>query len=76
MSETNIQPKAGVCRCLRSRMMYLPEQAQDQDLYTPGFDLSEVGHQWCQKTLRVIGPDDGLVSEAKCGPDRNCFQGL
>ncbi len=74
MSETNIRPKAGVCRCLRSRMMYLPDQ--DPDPYTHGFDLNEVGHQWCQKTLRVIGPDDSLVSESDCGPERDCFQGF
>lgn len=53
--------------------MHLPDM--EPDPYTYGFELSEVGHVWCDKTMRVIGPDDGLVSEEKCGPDRACFQG-
>jgi hypothetical protein len=54
--------------------MHLPDM--EPDPYTYGFDLSEVGHVWCDKTMRVIGPDDRLVSEEKCGPDRACFQGI
>jgi hypothetical protein len=53
-------------------MMFLPEQ--EADPYTYGFELSDVGHTWCQKTLRVMGPDDGLVAEDKCGPGRSCFE--
>ena len=53
--------------------MHLPDMEPDPHTY--GFDLSEVGHVWCDKTMRVIGPDDGLVAEEKCGPDRVCFQG-
>ena len=72
MSDTKINN--GVCRCFRTRMMFLPEQEADPHTY--GFELSDVGHQWCQKTLRVMGPDDGLVGEEKCGPERSCFQGF
>ena len=60
-------------RYLRNRLMHLPDK--EPAPYTYGFELSEVGHVWCDKTMRVIGPDDGLVSEEKCGPDRACFQG-
>lgn len=66
--------KKGFCRYLRTRLMHLPDM--EPDPYTYGFDLSEVGHVWCDKTMRVIGPDDRLVSEEKCGPDRACFQGI
>jgi hypothetical protein len=74
MSESTIQPKAGVCSCFRTRMMFLPEQGQQSTPHTYGFELSDVGHSWCQKTLRVMGPDDGLVAEEKCGPARSCFR--
>jgi hypothetical protein len=74
MSKSNIRPKADVCRCFRTRMMFLPDQEADPHTY--GFELGDVGHAWCQKTLRVMGPDDGLVAEEKCGPERGCFQGI
>lgn len=73
MSDSNVRPRANVCRCFRTRMMFLPEQ--DADPFTYGFQLSDVGHAWCQKTLRVMGPDDRLVAEEKCGPGRSCFRG-
>lgn len=72
MSKSDV--KKGFCRYLRTRLMHLPDM--EPDPYTYGFDLSEVGHVWCDKTMRVIGPDDRLVSEEKCGPDRACFQGI
>ena len=71
MSKSGV--KTSCCRYLRNRLMHLPDM--EPDPYTYGFELSEVGHVWCDKTMRVIGPDDGLVSEEKCGPDRACFQG-
>ncbi|HJN47799.1 MAG TPA: hypothetical protein QGE93_03590 [Acidobacteriota bacterium] len=71
MSKSDV--KTGCCRYLRTRLMHLPDMEPDPHTY--GFDLSEVGHVWCDKTMRVIGPDDGLVAEEKCGPDRVCFQG-
>ena len=70
MSKTDVKTNKDVCSCLRTRMMYLPEQDSEPSPYTYGFELSDVGHTWCQKTLRVMGPDDGLVAEDKCGPDR------
>ena len=72
MSNSNVQPKTGACRCFRTRMMFLPEQEADPHTY--GFEISDVGHTWCQKTLRVMGPDDGLVAEDKCGPGRSCLE--
>ncbi len=71
MSKSDI--KTSCCRYLRTRLMHLPDM--EPDPYTYGFELSEVGHVWCDKTMRVIGPDAGLVSEEKCGSDRACFQG-
>ena len=71
MSKSDV--RISCCRYLRTRMMHLPDM--EPDPYTYGFELSEVGHVWCDKTMRVIGPDDRLVSEEKCGPDRACFQG-
>ena len=71
MSESDV--RISCCRYLRTRLMHLPDM--EPDPYTYGFELSEVGHVWCDKTMRVIGPDDRLVSEEKCGPDRACFQG-
>ncbi|MBE21491.1 MAG: hypothetical protein CL481_04790 [Acidobacteria bacterium] len=71
MSKSDV--KTSCCRYLRTRLMHLPDM--EPDPYTYGFELSEVGHVWCDKTMRVIGPDDRLVSEEKCGPDRACFQG-
>lgn len=70
MSETDVN--TSVCRCFRTRLMHLPDM--DPDPYTYGFELSEVGHAWCDKTMRVIGPDDGMVAEEKCGPSRDCFR--
>ena len=71
MSKSDV--RISCCRYLRTRLMHLPDMEPDPHTY--GFDLSEVGHVWCDKTMRVIGPDDRLVSEEKCGPDRACFQG-
>jgi hypothetical protein len=71
MSKSDV--RISCCRYLRTRLMHLPDM--EPDPYTYGFELSEVGHVWCDKTMRVIGPDDRLVSEEKCGPDRACFQG-
>jgi hypothetical protein len=70
MSESNL--KTGVCRCLQSRLTHLPDMKPDP--YTYGFEMSDVGHSWCNKTMRVFGPDDRMVSPEKCGPDRTCFQ--
>ena len=71
MSETKLN--TGFCHCLRTRMMFLPDQ--EPHPHMEGF-ADEVGHVWCQKTLRVIGPDDRLVSKDTCGPERSCFQGF
>ena len=73
MSETNSDFGNGVCRCLRTRTMYLPEQ--EPHAHMEGFE-DEVGHVWCKKTLRVIGPDDRLVSKESCGSERDCYQGI
>jgi len=74
MSDSDIRTDSKVCRCFRTRMMFLPEQEADR--YTYGFTLNDAGHAWCQKTLRVMGPDDGLVEHDKCGPERGCYQGF
>ena len=70
MSESNV--KTNVCSCFRTRLNHLPDMEPDPDLY--GFQMDDVGHAWCDKTMRVMGPDRGMVSEEKCGPDRICFR--
>lgn len=74
MSDSNVRTDTKVCRCFRTRLMFLPDQEPDPHTY--GFELSDAGHAWCQKTLRVMGPDDALVEKDKCGPGRACFQGF
>ena len=58
------------CRYLRSKAIYMTGNP-DPD------DPSEIGSHryncWCNKTQRVIGPDDALVDRFQCIAGRSCF---
>lgn len=67
MSARTDQP---TCNCLRSKGMHLPEQDFDAvGVPGPGSD-----YYWCNRTLKVMGPDDKLVGPEACTPGRSCFQ--
>ena len=58
------------CMFLRSKAIYVTGDPDPKD-------PSELGstrfHCWCNKTLHVLGPDDGLVDRSECTPNRSCY---
>jgi hypothetical protein len=61
-----------VCRFLRTKKMFVPEQAEAarQEIETG------IGHSfyWCNRTLREIGEDDAPVCPLDCRSGRKCFE--
>jgi len=64
---------AQVCRHVRTKAMYVPEQ-KDQELPDTGKAAEYSGHCWCNRTLTEVGPDDKRVGIPMCGPARSCFE--
>lgn len=58
------------CRRLRWKGMFI-EAAPD-----PLVPTSTDGLCWCSRTQTCLGPDGGVVEGEKCGPHRDCFEGL
>lgn len=64
---------SSVCLHLRTKTLYVPEQAAESEL-----DASEAGtarHCWCNKTMTPVGLDDRRVNTEACSdPARTCYQ--
>lgn len=62
-----------VCRHLRTKTLYVPEQAAESEL-----DATEAGtarHCWCNKTMTPVGLDDQRVNTEACSDSsRPCYQ--
>ena len=43
---------------------------------TPVHDCDRSNDFWCQQTLRVLGPDGGLVMLSECHSGRECYKEL
>lgn len=61
------------CRHLRTKKMYIPEQA-DEVFAVSGDQLTHHGHCWCNRTLAEVGFDDRQVGLQICNPSRECFE--
>jgi hypothetical protein len=46
------------------------------DYRTPVDDLDRTNDFWCQQTLNVLGPDNGLVMLSRCTAERSCHEPL
>ncbi|HEU4401213.1 MAG TPA: hypothetical protein VFT43_03840 [Candidatus Polarisedimenticolia bacterium] len=60
----------GLCRHLRTKRYYYG--TTEETLETA--ELSTTAQFWCLRTMRVIGPDEGLVSASTCHADRRCCE--
>jgi len=56
------------CRKMRSKAMYYPGYAQEDDECSSGVF-------WCGKTQENFGPDGQPVSKAGCCAGRGCYVG-
>ena len=58
------------CLYLRSKAIYVtgdPDPRTPEEFGSTRFDC------WCNRTQRVIGPDDLLVDRSQCVVGRDCF---
>ena len=62
-------PTALVCRCLRSKAMYVTGQMEPDPSITAGN-----GNCWCNETQNVFGPDGQLVNRQACSSARTCYR--
>jgi len=60
----------GLCRHLRSKRYYY---GSTEETLESG-DLSTTAQFWCLRTMRVVGPDQGLVAARTCRPGRSCCE--
>jgi hypothetical protein len=61
-----------VCKCLRTKKMFVPEQAAEalSEQTEPGAEA----FYWCDRTLNGIGADDRPAHLRTCIPGRSCFE--
>ncbi len=61
------------CQFLRTKTLYIPEQAAEA-FYVNG-EPKDGSPCWCNRTLRPLGPDDGIVGVKACSDrGRVCHQ--
>jgi len=61
-----------VCKCLRTKKMFVP--AQEADALTEPSPTEADAFYWCNRTLSEIGLDDRLAHLRTCIPGRKCFE--
>ncbi|HZL42409.1 MAG TPA: hypothetical protein VFD66_03940 [Verrucomicrobiae bacterium] len=62
-----------VCTHLRTKKMYIPEQAAQVFAEENGA-FTDTAHCWCNRTLAEVGPDQKQVALQICGRARACFE--
>ena len=68
-TSTDAQAQGERCRSLRCKGMYLNMGLSEADRVTGD------GNFWCNKTQRIFGPDDQLVSDGNCRhTGRSCYE--
>ena len=61
-----------VCKCLRTKKMFIPEHEADALSEQPGPDAG--AFYWCNRTLSEIGLDDQPAHVRTCIFGRKCFE--
>lgn len=62
-----------VCRHLRTKTLYAPEQAAEQE--ENAIEAATARHCWCNKTMTPVGLDDRRVNIEQCSdPKRACYR--
>jgi hypothetical protein len=61
-----------VCRCLRTKKMFIPEH--EADALTEQPEPGAEAFYWCNRTLSETGPDDQPAHLRTCIPGRKCFE--
>jgi hypothetical protein len=62
-----------LCRHLRTKKMYVPEEAPDV-MNQAMADSGREPHCWCNRTMTEVGRDDRPVTLHRCVPGRICFE--
>jgi hypothetical protein len=66
-----VDPAAPPCRHLRNKGMYVYTDGATRASH-PGYDNAI---HWCLRTMKDIGPDDGLVGRDDCrNAERPCYE--
>ena len=68
---THSQPR--LCRSLRTKKMYVPEQAPEVLEQAAG-ELTGEPHCWCNRTMNEVGVDDRPVTLSRCVAGRSCYE--
>lgn len=62
-----------VCRHLRTKTLYVPEQAAEAEAHP--HEATTARQCWCNKTMTAVGLDDRRVNPEACSnPERPCYQ--
>jgi hypothetical protein len=62
---------ASMCRCLRSKEMYIHVDEPDWDMSS-----GTSGIFWCIHTQNALGPDGQTAEPANCQPGRTCYESV
>ncbi len=60
---------AQVCRCLRSKELFLHQDEPDWDI-----SQSSSGIFWCMHTQNCLGPDGQVAEPENCQAGRSCHE--
>ncbi len=63
--------RASLCRHLRNKRMFVPEQA---DTAVAPLDQNDESFYWCNKSLGALGADDDRVHPCLCRAGRACHE--
>ena len=64
---------ARICHYLRTKTLYIPEQAGEA--FAVAGTPKTSAQCWCNKTLTALGPDDRVAGpKACCDPLRPCYE--
>ncbi len=58
-----------ICQNLRTKALYIAGGSLQNLVETNPYS-----HYWCNRTMRVVGPDDRFVSPEGCKTSRSCFK--
>jgi hypothetical protein len=61
-----------VCKCLRTKKMFIPEH--EAEALAESAEPDAGAFYWCNRTLSKTGPDDQPAHVCTCLRDRKCFE--